>query len=170
MSRLVLQVVAGLASVVLSSLAQGPAVAAGRGARNNGPGAVPVRQWDRNDDLIIDDAELAAGLAELKARLRAKPLADAVRSRRLLTAMDANGDGQLSDEEVTAATARIVEQVKTRNRMMLMHADADRDGIVSEAEREAIRRRAAEGVHRVGRGGGAARREEPEPQAPPYMQ
>lgn len=101
---------------------------------------------------------LTAGAANAQTpvqtpRDRAAPVAQAdfvqVRVARL-TAMDANGDGQVSVEEMRAAhQARRAERLTTR----FARLDTDGDGAISKAEFEAQPAARARNHARAGRGG-----------------
>lgn len=106
-----------------------------------------------------------AAFAQAEARSQAQPSREAAREasitrdafvdRRLqrLSAMDANGDGTVTAEEMRAAAqARRAERVASR----FDRLDADKDGVISRGEFEA--RQAAPGGPRAGQRGEGPRR------------
>lgn len=102
--------------------------------------------------LAMTAAAAHAQTASPAPRDRAAPVAQAdfVQARvARLTAMDANGDGQVSAEEMRAAhQARRAQRLDTR----FARLDADGDGVLSKAEFEAqpAARAGRNGAHRAG--------------------
>lgn len=99
--------------------------------------------------LVLTAGAAHAQTAAPAARDRAAPVsqADFVQARvARLTAMDANGDGEVSVEEMRAAhQARRAQRLDTR----FARLDADGDGVLSKAEFEA-QPAARNGAHRAG--------------------
>jgi hypothetical protein len=104
----------------------------------------------KRKDKPMKPTWIAAALAAVLALTAGAAVAQGHRDRPDLAAMDADGDGSITLEEMTAfVQARSAERAAA----MFARLDADGDGVITAAEMEAAKERRADRMNRPGRPG-----------------
>jgi len=141
-------------------------------------GAMFMRQYDKDENLIVDEQEFESAITEFRAQVtnayalivggfdqdkdgtlneeEITKIEESMRVMMMIRRSDTNSDLKLDEEELTAMKERQAEMLQRYNEMMIRRCDKNEDGEIDEEEatqaREEMEQRMAKWRQRHERG------------------